>query len=156
MNVARYIVIASLISLCLGACSVHGAAIGQDEGIRRFTPDMPDGAKPLYANMVQHKGTLYLAGMLGFKPNSRELGGDIAEQTELAIDSIASTLQRAEADLSDVLTCTIYLDDILKYGAMNKVYRARFSGAPPARTAVAVADLPLGAEVEIACIAAAP
>lgn len=147
----------ALATLGLGACAINvNADETSIETLERFTPPTTGGAKPLYANMVEHNGVLYLAGTLGFKPGTRELGEGVEAQTALAIDGIAETLARAGADLSDVLQCTVYLADIADYGAMNGVYKPRFEDNPPARTALAVAGLPLGAEVEIACIAAAP
>ena len=137
-------------------CASCAVTVIHDEGINRFTPDSPDATKAIYANMVRHDDTLYLAGTLGFKPDTRELGDGIEEQTALAIDGVEATLARAGASLADVVQCTVYLADIADYGAMNGVYKPRFEDNPPARTALAVAGLPLGAEIEIACIAAAP
>lgn len=57
--------------------------------------------------------------------------------------------------MEDIVKCTVFLDDIANYDAMNAVYAGYFPKAPPARTSLAVKALPVGAKVEIECIAAA-
>lgn len=129
---------------------------GSRSMVERYLPDATPNSKPLYAPMVRGGGALYLAGKLGFKPGTRELAETVEEQTKLAIEDIEATLKLADAALADVVQCTVYLGDIEDYGAMNGVYKEYFSDNPPARTALAVAGLPLGAKVEIACIAFDP
>jgi 2-iminobutanoate/2-iminopropanoate deaminase len=62
-------------------------------------------------------------------------------------------LEAAGSDLEHVLKTTVFLNDMNDYGAVNEVYAGFFQGDPPARSAVQVAGLPLGALVEIEAVA---
>jgi 2-iminobutanoate/2-iminopropanoate deaminase len=68
---------------------------------------------------------------------------------------VRTVLTAAGLDPSDVVKCTVFLADMRDYDAMNAVYGRFFTSAPPARSAVGVNGLPLGARVEIECIARA-
>jgi 2-iminobutanoate/2-iminopropanoate deaminase len=62
-------------------------------------------------------------------------------------------LEAAGSSLTNVVKTTVFLQDMGNFGAMNGVYAQFFGGSPPARSAVEVAALPLGAEVEIEAVA---
>jgi 2-iminobutanoate/2-iminopropanoate deaminase len=55
--------------------------------------------------------------------------------------------------MDKVLKCTVFLTDIADFQAMNAVYHSYFTSNPPARTTLAVKNLPLATPVEIECIA---
>jgi 2-iminobutanoate/2-iminopropanoate deaminase len=55
--------------------------------------------------------------------------------------------------MDDVVKCNVYLTTMRDFGGMNAVYQTRFAAPYPARTTVAVAELPLGASVEIEVVA---
>jgi 2-iminobutanoate/2-iminopropanoate deaminase len=119
---------------------------------------MPDGATRLapYSPAVRSGEFVFLSGTIGVRPGTRELvSGGIAAETRQALENVRTTLRAAGLGLDDVLKCTVFLTDIREYDAMNTVYAEFFRNDPPARSAVAVAALPLVARVEIECIAAA-
>lgn len=72
----------------------------------------------------------------------------MAEVTQ-AVANLSALLAGEAATLADVVKTTVFLADIADYGAMNEAYVAAFGDHRPARSAVAVAGLPLGALVEI-------
>jgi 2-iminobutanoate/2-iminopropanoate deaminase len=72
------------------------------------------------------------------------------------MENMRTVLEAAGASLSDVVKCTVFLSDMADYGAANEAYIAFFPGAPPARSAVAVSGLALGALLEVECIAVDP
>ncbi|WP_084395804.1 RidA family protein [Henriciella aquimarina] len=110
-----------------------------------------------YSTAVVANGEIYLSGGLGMKPGESTLvEGGIGPQTTQILKNFEATLTSLGADMSDVIKCNVYLDDIGDYGAMNEAYTAAFPGNKPARTTVAVEALPREAAVEIACIALAP
>jgi len=76
-------------------------------------------------------------------------GGTAAELTQ-ALANVADVLGQAGAQLTDVVTATLYLVDMGDYALANEVWTGAFGDHRPARTAVAVAGLPLGARVEVA------
>ena len=118
--------------------------------------DWPETSNPPYSAAVVHGDTIHLAGTLGFTPGTSELPEGVEPQANNALNAIGANLERFGADMSDLVACTCYLADIEDYGAFNAVYSAFFPEDPPARTTVAVAGLPLGAAVEITCIADKP
>ena len=153
-----FLILPVLASLALGGCIMvdETTVVGPAGDVAQFHRGVdwaPDSAPP-YSAAVSHDGLVYLAGTLGFKPGTREVADGIKAQTELALQSIAENLDAHGADLSSVVTCTAYLTDMAEYGAFNEVYASYFPTDPPARTTVGVASLPLGAKVEIACVAA--
>lgn len=91
--------------------------------------------------------------------NGSIIDGDVVEQTEMVLDNIKDILQDAGSNMNKVVKCTVFLANIDDFGSMNGVYIKYFNissdeiDALPARSAMAVEDLPLGALVEIEAIA---
>ena len=79
--------------------------------------------------------------------------GGIKEQTAQSIRNAKAILEEAGSGLAKVVKTTVFLADMADFGAMNEVYSSYFTSPFPARSAVAVKDLPKGALVEIECIA---
>ncbi len=79
--------------------------------------------------------------------------GGIREQTERVIDIIESILEEVDCTLSDVAQTTVYLASLDDMDAMNEVYARRFTTPAPARAVVGVSELPLGALIEMDCVA---
>lgn len=106
-----------------------------------------------YSPSVSAGGWVVTSGQVGIVTGERgpELvaGGTAAELTQ-ALANVASVLAEAGAQMSDVVTATLYLVDMGDYVVANEVWTAAFGDHRPARTAVAVAALPLGARVEVA------
>lgn len=129
----------------LAACASAGGAGPHKEVL------VPGGGeRPLFSTIVQSGGTLYLSGVIG-----RSSTGDAAEATRAAMDGIQQRLARIDHTMEDLVKCVVYLIDMDDYAAMNEVYVSYFPSNPPARTAVAVRALPVNAQVEVDCIAAA-
>ncbi len=85
--------------------------------------------------------------------NQRLVDGGIREQTERVIDIIEDILSEVDCTLSDVAQTTVYLASLDDMAAMNEVYARRFSTPAPARAVVGVNELPLGALIEMDCVA---
>ena len=79
--------------------------------------------------------------------------GDIKEQARQSLENVKAILEEGGARLEDVVKVTIFLTDISKFSAVNEVYAEYFSNHKPARSCVAVKELPLGGEIEIEAIA---
>jgi len=106
-----------------------------------------------YSPFVSAGGWVVTSGQIGIVTGERgpELvaGGTVAELTQ-ALANLAAVLADAGAQMSDVVTATLYLADMGDYAAANEVWTQAFGDHRPARTAVAVAGLPLGARAEVA------
>lgn len=108
-----------------------------------------------YSAAVRSGDFLFLSGQVGLKPDTRELvTGGIEAETRQTLANIRTVLDAAGVSVADVVKCTVFLADMGEYAAMNAMYADFFGDEPPARSAVAVAALPLNARVEIECIAA--
>jgi 2-iminobutanoate/2-iminopropanoate deaminase len=69
------------------------------------------------------------------------------------LENVKAVLEAAGSSLDRVLKCNVFLTDIATFQAMNEVYHTFFPTNPPARSTVAVKDLPGQSPVEIECIA---
>jgi len=108
-----------------------------------------------FSEAVRAGEMLYLTGQLGNVPGTKDLvPGGIAEETKQALENVKAVVERHGSSMDRVVKCTVFLADIAEWPAMNEVYRTYFPASPPARSAMGVAGLALGARVEIECIAA--
>lgn len=99
---------------------------------------------------VRGGGLLFLSGQVAQDPATGKLiDGDAARQTDQILRNLATALEAAGKDLGDVLRVGVYLVDMSDFAAMNAVYGRYFTKPYPARTAIGVAALPLGAAVEM-------
>jgi 2-iminobutanoate/2-iminopropanoate deaminase len=104
---------------------------------------------------VRGGGLLFLSGQVAQDPATGELiDGDIAAQTHQILANLAAVLKAAGKDLDDVIRVGVYLTDMADFAAMNEAYRQHFGDPYPARTAIGVAALPLGARVEMDAVVA--
>jgi 2-iminobutanoate/2-iminopropanoate deaminase len=110
----------------------------------------PDVTTPVgpYTPVVRAGGWLVCSGQLGLRDGVIVDGGVAAQLTQ-AVANLDGLLRSEGASLASVVKTTVFLVDIADYGTMNDAYVAAFAGHRPARSAVAVAALPLGAVVEI-------
>ena len=116
-------------------------------------PGAPAAVGP-YSHAVRVGGLLFCSGQVALDPEAGTLvGDDVAAQTEQVFRNIRAVLAAAGADLSDVVKTTVFLDSMDDYPAVNAVYAEAFGDHRPARSAVAVDRLPVGALVEIEVIA---
>lgn len=107
-----------------------------------------------YSQAVLAGDTLYCSGQIPLDPETMELvSGTIADETERVCQNLAAVLNEAGMDFAHVVSCTVYLSDMAHFAEMNGVYDRYFGVSLPARATVAVAGLPKGVRVEIACVA---
>ena len=99
---------------------------------------------------IRGPGVLYLSGQVALDPaTGRLIQADVAAQTERTLENIRALLESAGASMDDVLRVGVFLTSMESFPAMNAVYARSFRQPFPARTTVAVRELPLGAAVEI-------
>lgn len=106
-----------------------------------------------YSQAVRVGQLVYTAGQVGLDPASGELADGTVAQVHQAMRNLQAVLAAAGTDLEHVVKTTIFLADLNDYGDVNEAYGSYFEGAPPARSAVQVARLPLDARVEIEVVA---
>ena len=106
-----------------------------------------------YSQAIKANGMVFLSGQLGLIPETGKLPEGIEEQTRQVMVNLAAVLSAAGSDMGRIVKTTIFLADMNDFLKVNALYAEAFSGAPPARSTVEVAALPLGGLVEIEAIA---
>jgi len=95
-----------------------------------------------------------LSGQIGMNPQTSKLiEGGVGPQTEQIFKNVENILSELGWALSNIIKTRVFLISMSDYQEMNNVYAKKFGEIPPARVAVAVKELPLGATVEIECVA---
>ncbi len=107
-----------------------------------------------YSQAVKTDGLVFVSGQLPIDPQTGAFPeGGIAAQTAQSLKNLGSILAEAGSDYSKVIKTTVFLADMADFAAMNEVYSSFFNAPFPARSAIAVKELPKGALVEVECIA---
>ena len=116
------------------------------------SPLAPKAVGP-YSQAVENNGTIYVSGQLPIDGSTGKMAEGIEAQTRQSLANLGHILNEAGYSYDDVAKTTVLLADIADFGAMNAVYAEYFTGDKPARICYQVAALPMGALVEIDCVA---
>jgi 2-iminobutanoate/2-iminopropanoate deaminase len=117
---------------------------------------VPGAPKPVgpYSSAVIVGNLVYVSGQSGRDPETDVVSEDVEEQTEVCLKNVATILEAAGSSLSKVVRCGVFLVDMNDFKKMNGVYARMFGEHRPARTTVAVSELPgPGLKVEIDAVA---
>lgn len=107
-----------------------------------------------YSQAILTDGLIFASGQIALDPASGQLAGDdVRAQTRRALENVRAVLAASGSSLARVVKTTVFLTTMANFAAMNEVYGEFFGQEPPARSTVAVAELPKGALVEIEVIA---
>ena len=110
-----------------------------------------------YSQAIEVNGFVFASGQIPIDPTTGEfVEGGIQEQTRQALTNASNILKQAGTDLNHVVKTTVFLSSITDFAAMNEIYAQFFSEPYPARSAIAVKDLPKGALVEVEVLAVKP
>ena len=107
-----------------------------------------------YSHAVVAGNLMFLSGQIAINPETGEMPAGVQAQTAQAIANIKAILAEKGATLDNVVKTTVYLAEMSLFGEMNEIYAQHFSEPFPARSAIAVKELPKRALVEIEVIAA--
>ena len=109
-----------------------------------------------YSQAIKASGLVFTAGQIPLDPETKALvPGGITEQTERVMQNLAAILAAAGSSFDRVVKTTCYLANFDDFAAFNAVYGRWFTADPPSRSTIQAARLPLGALVEVDCIAIA-
>jgi 2-iminobutanoate/2-iminopropanoate deaminase len=107
-----------------------------------------------YEQAVKVGDFVYASGQIALDPRTGNLiEGDVSKQTRRVMENLKAVVEAAGSSLARVVKATVFLKNINDFAAMNEVYGEYLGQSKPARSTVAVADLPRGALVEIDLIA---
>lgn len=106
------------------------------------------------AEAVRIDNTLLLSGQIGIQPGTLKLvPGGLKEESKQTMENIKTTLEAHGYSMKDLVKCTVMLADITRWGEFNEIYKTYFTDRFPARSAMGVNGLAIGAQVEVECIA---
>jgi 2-iminobutanoate/2-iminopropanoate deaminase len=109
-----------------------------------------------YSQAIHTGGLIFTAGQVPLDPENGQLvTGSIEVQTHRVLKNLSAILEAAGSSLDRAVKLTVFMTDLGGFSAMNEVYASYFPTEPPARSAVQVAALPLGADIEMECVALA-
>lgn len=118
------------------------------------TPQAPAAIGP-YSQAIKVGNLLFASGQLGLDPATGVLPGDFAAQAEQALKNVGAILAEAGMTYGNVVKTTVFLSEMSNFQQLNELYSRFFVEPYPARSAVAVKQLPKDALVEIEVIASA-
>jgi 2-iminobutanoate/2-iminopropanoate deaminase len=146
----------------LGAAMVVGASIfglgmafGQQAAAHKRVADpqnAPRAGAP-YTPGVMAGDLLYLSGNIGTDPATGKPPAAFADASKQALANLSGVIKAAGLGWEDVVKVNVYVEDMAKYEEFNQLYTATLPAPYPARTFLAVADIPGGGQVEIEAVA---
>ena len=117
------------------------------------TTNAPAAIGP-YSQAIEYNGMVYASGQIPVNPATGEVESDNIEgQAEQSLKNVGAILKEAGLDYSNVIKTTCFLADIADFAKFNEVYSRYFKEEAPARSCVAVKDLPKGVLCEVEVIA---
>jgi 2-iminobutanoate/2-iminopropanoate deaminase len=120
-----------------------------------YNPSTLGPAIAPYSQAVVANGFAYLAGQVGLdKDNNVVAPGDVKEQTRVSIERIKTILAEFDAELTDIVSATVFITDLDDFAAFNEAWAAAFGDHRPARACVVAGLLLPGLVVEIQAVAA--
>ena len=126
----------------------------EQAGVRRVvaTDKAPAAIGP-YSQAIQAGEFLYVSGQIPVDPKTGNVPAEIQAQARQSLENLKAIVEAAGYTLSDVVKTTVFAADIANFAAVNEVYAEYFSREAPARSFVAVKDLPKGVGLEIEAVA---
>lgn len=107
-----------------------------------------------YSQAIQLGNTLFCSGQVAIDPRTNEVSkADVKTQARLVMENIKAVLAQADYNFDHVVKTTIFLTKMSDFAAVNEVYASYLKAPYPARSTVAVSELPKGVQVEIEVLA---
>ena len=108
-----------------------------------------------YSQAVESNGILFTSGQVGIDPETSEMvEGGIEDQAIRVLENIYAILSESGLDKTSIIKLNVFLKDLDDFSIVNDTFKEFFGDNEyPARTTVEVSELPLGALIEIDCIA---
>lgn len=117
------------------------------------TENAPKAIGP-YSQGIIANGFVFASGQIPLDPATGELNtGPVEEQSHLVLTNLKAVIEASGSSMDKVVKCTVFLEDMDDYGAVNAIYGEYFNAPYPARAAIQVARLPKDVKVEIEAIA---
>ncbi|WP_296141558.1 RidA family protein [uncultured Anaerococcus sp.] len=121
--------------------------------MKSFHTDKAPAAVGPYVQAIGTEQFVFTSGQIPLNPETGELVTEISAAAKQVLNNIKAILEESGSSIDKVIKCTVFLADINDFAAVNEVYKEFFDEHKPARSAIQVAALPLGAAIEIEAIA---
>ena len=118
-----------------------------------ISTDNAPKADHILSQAIVSGNTIYVAGQIHNTPDGAMVDGTVQEKVAQIMHNITAILKAADASLDDIVKVVIYVTDMAQMPEFNEVYPTYFAQPYPAREAVCVKELPLGATIEISVVA---
>ncbi|RJE19710.1 hypothetical protein PHISCL_07945 [Aspergillus sclerotialis] len=105
-----------------------------------------------YSQAIRANGQIFVSGQIPADASANLVSGSISDKTQACCDNIKAILDAAGSSVQKIVKVNVFLTDMANFAEMNATYE-KFFTHKPARSCVAVAQLPKGVPVEIECIA---
>ena len=112
------------------------------------------GSAPTLSQAIEANGMVFVSGQIHADKEWRLIGETVKEKLDVIFENIKQVLNAAELTLDDIVKATVYVTDMAQMPEINQYYVTYFDSVLPAREAICVKELPLGATIEISVIAA--
>ena len=110
--------------------------------------------KPPFTPFVASGGVIYISGQIGTDPATGKLvNGSFEAEVTQVMKNLGIILEKNNLVYHDLLNVTIYLTTMDHYASTNEIYLKYFNDILPARVCIAVKELPMKANIEIAAVA---
>jgi 2-iminobutanoate/2-iminopropanoate deaminase len=123
----------------------------------KSVPEITSGPAPVgpYSIATEANGFVFVSGQVAFDPATGDrVDASVAVEAGQVMTNIGAILGDLGLGYADIVKTTIFLTDMGDFAAVNEVYGRFFTSAPPARSTIQVAALPVGFRVEIEVLAA--
>lgn len=120
---------------------------------KQISTDKAPGAIGPYSQAIDTGSFVYISGQIPVNPATGEIPEGITAQTTQSLANVKAILAEAGLTVDNVVKTTVFLSDMANFVPMNEVYGTVFTAPFPARSAVAVKELPKQVLVEIEVIA---
>ena len=145
---------ALLMMLAIASCRTTAVRAAEPEPVEYINTGKIVPTTLPFSEAVRVGKTLYLSGQIGTEPGTlKVVPGGIPAETRQALQNIQPSLEASGYSMSDLVKCTVMLADMAEWGAFNDIYRTFFKDHFPARSAMGVTGLAIGARVEVECMA---
>jgi 2-iminobutanoate/2-iminopropanoate deaminase len=109
---------------------------------------------PTLSQAIEANGMVFVSGQIHSDAEWKLVGETVEEKVAAIFQNIRAILEAADLSLDHIVKATIYVTDMAQMPELNQFYPTYFTAPFPAREAVCVKELPLGATIEISVIAA--
>jgi 2-iminobutanoate/2-iminopropanoate deaminase len=121
--------------------------------LKEIATDKAAAAIGAYSQAIRVGDFVFTSGQLPLSLNGTIESEDVGEQTRQSMTNVKAILEAAGTGIENAVKCTIFITAMSDFPTVNEVYQSFLTEPYPARSTVAVAELPKGAKVEIEAVA---